>query len=302
MSNRAGTQHCHKGIVLAGGSGSRLYPLTQAVNKHLLAIYDKPMIYYPLSTLMLANIRDILLITNPDDRAAFQRLLGGGSRFGIRLRYAVQDEPRGLADAFRVGCDFVGRDNVALVLGDNVFYGEGLQQMLAEAAGQAAGATVFASTVKTPERFGVVTFDDRQNVVSIDEKPAQTHSSWAVVGLYFYDNQVVEIADRLQPSHRGELEITDVNREYLRRGQLRCRKLGRGYAWLDMGTPESMVRASSFIATIESRQGLKVACLEEIALLKGFLSVDALRGQVESLDNDYGRYLRDRIEDLEGTL
>lgn len=293
---------CKKGIVLAGGAGLRLYPLTRAVNKHLLPIYDKPMIYYPLSTLMLAGIRDILLITTPDDVAAFQRLLGDGSHIGVSIHYAIQPEPKGLAQAFQIGRDFIADDPVALILGDNIFYGQGLQIMLAEAVSQPAGATVFGYIVKDPHRFGVVELDTRNAVLSLVEKPAKPKSNWAVVGLYFYDNEVVEIAAALKPSARGELEITDVNLEYLRRGRLRCQTMGRGYAWLDTGTPESLVQAGSFIATIESRQGLKVACLEEIALLKGFIDAKQLEAIAVSIGSDYGRYLLERIEELERHL
>ena len=288
---------CRKGIVMAGGSGSRLYPLTRAVNKHLLAIYDKPMIYYPLSTLMLAGIQDVLLITNPDDVPSFQRLLGDGDRIGMSIRYAVQPEPQGPAQAFQIGQEFIGSDCVALILGDNIFYGQGFQALLAEAASQSDGATVFAYNVKDPRRFGVIELDAQNNILSLEEKPVAPKSNWAVVGLYFYDNEVVEIAAGLKPSPRGELEITDVNLEYLRRGRLRCQTMGRGYAWLDTGTPESMVQASSFIATLESRQGLKVACLEEIALVKGFIDARQLEALAASIGNEYGRYLAQRAEE-----
>ncbi|MCL4205726.1 MAG: glucose-1-phosphate thymidylyltransferase RfbA [Pirellulaceae bacterium] len=293
----AGPVRCPKGIVMAGGSGSRLYPLTRAVNKHLLAIYDKPMIYYPLSTLMLAGIQDVLLITGPEDAPLFQRLLGDGTRIGMSIHYAIQPEPQGPAQAFQIGRDFIGGDRVALILGDNIFYGQGFQSLLAEAASQPVGATVFAYPIKDPQRFGVVELDAQHQVLSLEEKPVSPKSNWAVVGLYFYDNQVVEIAAGLKPSARGELEITDVNLEYLRRGLLRCQPMGRGYTWLDMGTPESMVQASSFIATIESRQGLKVACLEEIALVKGFIDARQLEIIAASIGNEYGRYLAQRVEE-----
>jgi glucose-1-phosphate thymidylyltransferase len=286
-----------KGIVLAGGSGSRLYPVTTAINKHLLPIYNKPMIYYSLSTLMLAGIRDILLITTPQDLPAFQNLLGDGTRLGIEIEYAVQAKPEGLAQAFIIGCEFIGADNVALILGDNVFYGRGFQPLLAEASSR-TGATIFGYPVKNPRPFGVVELDAENRVLSLEEKPEHPKSNLAVVGLYFYDNQVVDIAVNLLPSARGELEITDVNREYLRRGQLNCVRFGRGFAWLDTGTHDSLLQAGNFIETLEERQGLKVACLEEIACIKGFITPRQLAALADELTNDYGQYLAARAEEL----
>jgi glucose-1-phosphate thymidylyltransferase len=286
-----------KGIILAGGSGTRLYPLTHAVSKQLVPIYNKPMIYYPLSTLMLAGIRKVLVITTPQDQDAFQRLLGNGSHLGLRVEYAVQPKPEGLAQAFIIGRRFVGRDRVALALGDNVFYGHGLPEYLQRAADRPTGATVFAYWVRDPQRYGVVEFGADGRAVGLEEKPVKPRSSYAVTGLYFYDNQVLEIAAGLTPSARGELEITDVNAAYLQRGQLQVEKLGRGIAWLDTGTHTALLDASNFIHTIEERQGLMVACVEEIAFRMGYIDEDAvLRIARPMKDNAYGQYLLRLVE------
>ncbi|HET7037448.1 MAG TPA: glucose-1-phosphate thymidylyltransferase RfbA [Thermomicrobiaceae bacterium] len=286
-----------KGIILAGGTGSRLYPITQVVSKQLLPVYDKPMIYYPLTTLMLAGIREILIISTPDDTPRFARLLGDGARWGLDVHYAVQQRPEGLAQAFVVGRDFVGRDPVALILGDNIFYGHELAERVQRAACRADGATIFAYYVQDPQRYGVVEFDRAGLVVSLEEKPLRPKSSYAVTGLYFYDNEVLDIAAGLRPSARGEYEITDVNLTYLRRQGLRVEVLGRGTAWLDTGTHESLQQAASFIQIIEQRQGLKVACPEEVAYRMGYIGPEAVAALADGLPNGYGQYLRRLLDD-----
>lgn len=286
-----------KGIILAGGSGTRLYPITMGVSKQLLPVYDKPMIYYPLSVLMLAGIKDILIITTPEDQNSFKRLLGDGSQFGISLEYAVQEKPEGLAQAFIIGEDFIGDKSVCLVLGDNIFYGQSFSPKLKQAATRLEGATVFGYQVKDPERFGVVEFDKNQKAISIEEKPQQPKSNYAVTGLYFYDNQVVQLAKEVKPSHRGELEITTLNEMYLERGLLNVEMLGRGFAWLDTGTHESLLEAAQFVETIEKRQGFKVACLEEIAFNNGWLTKEQVTARAKLMaKNCYGQYLATLID------
>jgi len=288
-----------RGIILAGGSGTRLYPATTVVSKQLMPIYDKPMVYYPLSSLMLAGIRDILLISTPQDTPRFAELLGDGNQWGLNIRYAVQASPDGLAQAFLIGRDFIGNDPSALILGDNIFYGRDLEAPMREANARADGATIFAYHVQDPERYGVVEFDRQRRVIGIEEKPAQPKSSFAVTGLYFYDNQVIDIARSIKPSARGELEITDVNRAYLERDQLQVELMGRGIAWLDTGTHESLLDAGQFIATIEKRQGLKVACPEEIAYRRGYIDAGQLEKLAEPLKkNAYGKYLLQLLTDM----
>ena len=288
-----------KGIILAGGSGSRLYPATLAVSKQLLPVYDKPMIYYPLGVLMLAGIRDILIISTPADLPRFEAMLGDGSAFGISLCYAKQAQPNGLAEAFIIGREFVGDGPAALILGDNIFYGAGLVELVREAAARTTGATVFAYSVEDPERYGVVAFDESGKATSIEEKPEEPKSNWAITGLYFYDNDVLSIAAGLKPSARGELEISDVNRAYLDRGDLSVTRLGRGFAWLDTGTHDSLHDASSYVRTIEKRQGLKIMCLEEIALELGYLTPDEVRARADKLGKtDYADYLRRRASEV----